>query len=233
MSVKQSKKFFKNVILITDSWAWDNIFKDLNLPFTDIKILLDDLNIDTRLWSISKAYAIKEMKTPFLHIDSDVYIWKKLNDKFLKTELLVQSKEGFIDKDQYLLYHAMYWDYNKFFKGKNKYLDKFDPNKREIFAYNTGIIGGNNIDFLNRYAHNMIDICNIYNDNSKYINNLSIAFLEQTLLLMMSERYKIKKEFLIDNNIEQDFYTHLAGNTKRNKKLMEFLQIKYESLYEN
>lgn len=227
-SVNLSKKFFKNVILITDDWSWENIFKDLNLPFDDVKLILN-INISEKLWSISKAYAIKNMTEPFLHIDSDVYIWKKLNNKILNSELLVQSEENFDDKNQYLLYHSMYWEYNKFFKGSNKYLDKFNPNKRKNYAYNTGVIGGNDLKFLHNYADNMIDIFNIYNEYDN-LGNLNVAFLEQTLLLMMSEKYNINTNFIIEKNIKQDYYTHLAGDTKRNKKIMEYLEIKYNSI---
>lgn len=230
-SVKLSKKFFKNVILITDNWAWENLFKELNLPFTDVQMFSDEINIDTKLWSISKAYAIKTMKTPFLHIDSDVYIWKKLKKEFLNADLLVQSEENIKSRDQYLLYHSTYWDYNNSFIKSNKYLDDFNPNERDIYAFNCGVIGGNNVKFLHDYADNMIEIFNIYNKRKEKIEKLSVAFLEQTLLLMMAEKNNINVEFLIKDGIKQDYYTHLAGGTKRNKKIMEYLKIKYESTF--
>ncbi|MDB4493385.1 hypothetical protein N9216_02100, partial [Pseudomonadales bacterium] len=71
-SVKLAKLHFKNVVLVTDTWAWDNIFSKLDLPFDEVKLTLDSIDENTNMWAISKAHAILEMSEPFLHIDSDV-----------------------------------------------------------------------------------------------------------------------------------------------------------------
>lgn len=230
-SVELSSKNFNNIILCTDTWSYENLFKEINLPFTDVKIILDNILLDTNLWSISKAYAIKEMTEPFIHIDSDVYIWKKLNENYLKSEVLVQSEEGIFDKDQYILYHGLNWEYKYYFKGSNKYLDEFEPCKTDIYAYNCGILGGNNVDFLKDFAENMIKICEIYNEKPSKLYNVSVAFLEQTLLMMMCQKHNIDVNILLKNNENQNFYTHLAGSTKKDKKLMILLSKKYNQIF--
>ena len=49
-SVKLSKQNFKKVVLVTDSWAWENIFKDLKLPFDEVKLSLDGIKHNTDIW---------------------------------------------------------------------------------------------------------------------------------------------------------------------------------------
>ena len=41
-SVKSAKLHFKNVVLVTDTWAWDNIFSKLDLPFDEVLPLLNN-----------------------------------------------------------------------------------------------------------------------------------------------------------------------------------------------
>ncbi len=232
-SVKLSKLYFNEVILVTDNWSWKNIFKKLKLPFDNILTKLDDIIISEKLWSISKAYAIKYMENPFIHIDSDVFIWKKLKDDFLKADILVQNEEGIKDKNQYLLYIGLEWDYINYLNGTCEYLNNFNAKDRDVSAYNCGIIGGNNIDFLKKYADEMINLSVEYSLKDKYINCYTTAWLEQALLYSMCEKHNIDVKLLInDLTMEQNFYTHLAGQTKRNPLLIKKLKNKYNILFE-
>jgi hypothetical protein len=234
-SVRLSKENFKKVVLVTDTWAWNNIFKNLNLPFDEVKLSLDKIDHSTTIWSISKAYSILEINDPFLHIDSDVYIWKKLPDEFLDVSVLVQDSEGIHNRDQYILYLGLEWDYKKYLNGKNKYLDNSNLKDKDIHAWNTGIVGGNNIDFLHNWANEFIKISNLYDliiSSEEYQTPYLVCFIEQTLIMLMSEYHSIKvTPILSSRNEEQDLYTHLMSSSKRDREMMRLLANKHQGLF--
>lgn len=234
-SVNLSKKNFKKVVLVTDTWAWENIFKELELPFDNIILSLDDINHSTDHWSISKAYAILEVKDSFIHIDSDVYMWEKLSDKILCKDVLVQDGEGIYNKDQYMMYLGLEWDYQKYLKGKNIYLDNSNLFKRKIYAWNCGIVGGTNVEFLHKWASEMIKVTTLYDTlqfKNQYKNPYIPVWTEQTLLMLMSELENIEVTPLLSNRDElQNTYTHLMGDSKRNVSIMDRLNKKHNQLF--
>lgn len=234
-SVRLSKKNFKKVVLVTDSWAWENLFKDLNLPFDEVKLSLDGIDHSTDIWSVSKAYSVLEMSEPFVHIDSDVYIWKPLSTTFLNSEVLVQDGEGKIDRDQYTLYLGLEWDYQRYLNGMNKYFNNSNLKDRDVYAWNCGIIGGTDVKFLHKWAKEMIEVSNLYDTIIKkqnYRNSYLVVWVEQTLLLLMAEYHNVEVVPILNYREEpQDFYTHLMGSSKRDVEMMKLLDKKHKKLF--
>lgn len=234
-SVKLSKQNFKKVVLVTDSWAWENIFKDLKLPFDEVKLSLDGIKHNTDIWSVSKAYSVLEMDEPFLHIDSDAYIWKPLSTEFLTKDVLVQDGEGKIDRDQYTLYLGLEWDYQKYLKGTNKYLDNSNLKDRDVYAWNCGIVGGTNVEFLHKWASEMISTSNLYDSirtQNQYRNSYLVVWVEQTLLLLMAEMEGVEvTPILKERNEPQTFYTHLMGSSKRDVVMIDGLNKKHKLFF--
>ena len=234
-SVRLSKQNFKKVVLVTDSWAWENLFKDLNLPFDEVKLSLDGIEHSTDIWSVSKAYSVLEMDEPFIHIDSDAYIWKPLSTTFLNSPVLVQDGEGKIDRDQYTLYLGLEWDYQKYLNGRNKYFNNSNLKDRDVYAWNCGVIGGTDVKFLHKWAKEMIEVSNLYDTIIKkqnYRNSYLVVWVEQTLLLLMAEYHNVEVVPILNYREEpQDFYTHLMGSSKRDVEMMKLLDKKHKKLF--
>jgi hypothetical protein len=235
MSVKLAKQNFKKVVFVTDTWAWENLFKKLNLPFDEVKLSLDDITHTTDVWSVSKAYAILEMDAPFLHIDSDVYLWTELPNHILNKPILVQDAESILqDRTVGQVYLALEWEYNTYLKSTSSYLDNSNFINRDVFGYNCGVVGGNDVKFLNKWASEMIKVTSAYDEfkkTSKYNNHYIAVWVEQSLLLVMSDFYKVQVTELIDRNQPQNFYTHLMGSSKRDVEMMKLLDKKHEKLF--
>lgn len=231
VSVKLARRHFTKVILVTDTWAWKNLFEPLGLPIDDVRIILDDLDCTTDMWSISKAYSIMEMEEPFVHLDSDVYLWTELNEEILESKVFAQSREGKWDTYQDQIYTKRSDDYHRNFEGGCKYFNNFRAENLEHLAYNTGVVGGNDLGFLKTWAENMIYLANLY--DSKFKSNefigeryLAVVWVEQALIRAMEivDGYQIKV-VLEDPSIEQEHYTHLCGASKKKKEYMESLRI--------
>ena len=231
VSVKLARRHFARVILVTDTWAWKNLFEPLDLPIDDVRIILDDLDCTTDMWSISKAYSIMEMEEPFVHLDSDVYLWEELSEEILCSKVFTQSREGKWDPYQDQIYTKRSDDYHRNFEGGCKYFNNFRAENLEHLAYNTGVVGGNDLGFLKNWAENMISLANLY--DSKFKSNefigeryLAVVWVEQALIRAMEivDEYQIIV-VLDDPSIDQEHYTHLCGASKKKKEYMESLRI--------
>jgi hypothetical protein len=235
-SVKSAKLHFKNVVLVTDTWAWDNIFSKLDLPFDEVKLTLDSIDENTNMWAISKAHAILEMSEPFLHIDSDVYIWEALDKKYLMSNLLVQSNESSESDIQSDFYNQLEQLHLLYFNGTNVYLDNSNMSERNIYAYNCGVVGGTDVEFLRKWAGQMIETANSIDYIMPSINELTnsgdiMVWVEQTLLMLMAEHHMVDVSELVEIGVEQSYYTHFCGNVKRDVNLMKALNVKLNGLF--
>ena len=235
-SVKSAKLHFKNVVLVTDTWAWDNIFSKLDLPFDEVKLTLDSIDENTNMWAISKAHAILEMNEPFLHIDSDVYIWEALDKKYLMSDILVQSNESSESDIQSDFYYSLYEIHNVYFKGTNTYLDNSNMSERNIYAYNCGVVGGTDVEFLRTWASQMIEAANSIDFIMPPSNELTnpddiMVWVEQALLMLMAEHHMVDVSELVEIGVEQSYYTHFCGSVKRDVNLMNDLHVKSSTLF--
>ena len=236
-SVKSAKLHFKNVVLVTDTWAWDNIFSKLDLPFDEVKLTLDSIDENTNMWAISKAHAILEMNEPFLHIDSDVYIWEALDKKYLMSNLLVQSNESSESDIQSDFYNQLEQLHLLYFNGTNVYLDNSNMSERNIYAYNCGVVGGTDVEFLRKWAEQMIETANLIDTIIPSIDKLGfnpsdvMVWVEQTLLMLMAEHHMVDVSELVEIGVEQSYYTHFCGNVKRDVNLMKALNVKLNGLF--
>lgn len=92
------------------------------------------------MWAYSKIHTYSLQKEPFLHVDGDVFIWKPFDAALLNSSLIVQNRE-----DNLSFYkHSI----NTIEKYAQIIPDWVSHLKQSPSAYNVGIIGGNNIDFL-------------------------------------------------------------------------------------
>ena len=203
-------KNYGEVHMITDSNSIDS-FKDIK--FTTITTDLDSLPQHNHNWALGKIQAyriIAEKNQPFLHLDYDVFIWEKLPEDFLKNEVFAQEKENDIK-----LYNIEQLRINI----KNNYILNFNFNK----AYNMGIFGGNNTEFIKKYAESS------YNFSTDEENKISFQYqnnscfhcvavtCEQYYLHQASKYWNIPVSVLFNSYLSTNnnkCYTHLIGYKK-------------------
>ena len=212
------KKNFKNVNLITDSIS-KKYFE--NIPWDSITTELDIVPEDyPSVWSLSKLYAYKiitNKNEPFIHVDNDVILWKGLDDDFLKSEVFAQSPED-----------AATWLYEpeKLYNNcPNLYVLE---NRNFLSAYNVGIFGGTNIDFIKEYSEQSIKF--VEDPNNKkfwqeykgYANHWSKATTaEQWFLGALAEYNNIKVNTLFPKvafpspeEAKAKYYTHMMDKKR-------------------
>jgi len=79
LSSNQLSKHHSNLELYTDTFGYEILIKKLDLPYTKVYVVLDELNsYNPNLWAISKIKTYELQTEPFLHVDGDVFVWDSL-----------------------------------------------------------------------------------------------------------------------------------------------------------
>lgn len=239
-SCLQAKKYYDRVELVTDQFGAELLVNQLNLPYTSLKVELDQLNdYHTSLWALGKIYAYQLQQEPFIHIDSDVYIWSRFREEIEQATLNAQHEE------------KGYEMYNEILR----WLDDFDylpevfiKDQREdaiIVAANAGIMGGNDPTFFQELWQ---EVKTFLDRNHSKIDTIRTGFLnvlyEQYLFARLAKERAIPITYLFDEvspayNQLREFYSvpyrskyiHLVGTMKQQLKDCEWLAFQLRSTY--
>jgi hypothetical protein len=244
LSCHQFRKYYDEVELVTDRDGYDLLINKLGLPYTDVKIVLDDLNhYHPDLWAIGKLYAYSIQESPFIHADGDVYIWEKFSNDFQNASLLCQRKEegpafaGF--------YSSVFFQMCQHLDYYPDVLDKSIIKNNGIVAVNAGIIGGNNVDFYKHYTKKVFEFID---KNASSLNKIDVGssniIFEQFVYHALSEEKGepisyFRPEVNEYLNEFTDFsgvpfrtkYIHPPGSLKRCKYLVDSLEYRVQADY--
>lgn len=226
---------YKNVYLVTDTKSkpmFDHI------PFTETFTVLDDLleldNKYQKYWSLGKIKTMEfaaSKNRPFVQIDYDVFIKKPLPNWLTSADLFCQSPEP-VDIFEYDL-NTFYSKYNYLGYASNKVAN----------AYNCGIFGVNDLNFIKRFCKSVFDF--VLHPNNDWVFDSRLAsfqcaiWAEQYYLACAAEQEKIEVKLLFDsyNNAEnaklsaQYGYVHLMvskNNPVRIEQITSFAKRLYE-----
>ena len=212
LSLYHSKKWFKDVELVTDEKGYKFLIEELQLPFTNVVVELNKLDyIHKQHWSLGKIYACKIQKEPFMHQDFDVVWFKKPKQKLLSADAAFQSKESDESFHSYyrpLMNHAKLNDF-----ALNEYC-----NLDVVRAYNCGIMAFNNLSILDKWWELALDYAE--KNNTDMGIEFPPIFVEQFLVHYLCEHYKFKVETIGENWVEPELaydwgYMHLIAASKR------------------
>lgn len=205
-----ANEVFESTQFVTDTQGLE-IADRLGWRYTSYVNALDGLAPPglRHIWALGKLMALTLQEEPFCHLDNDVYIQKPLPDRIKMAAMFAQSK----DIPEYYLGRDM-----EAALGVAGF-------KRGAVAYNVGIIGGSDIERVNRYANQALDIAGRF--DSCVINGTTTSMvLEQYFLGEFAKREKIRVEELIPlfhtkEDLDEVGYTHLIGKTKRDPRWVE------------
>lgn len=210
ISVRNFKKFYKNVYLITDSDGFE-AFKDLN--FTEVYPVLENINQKYKdVWSIGKLHAIKyiaEKNEQFCHADFDFLITKELPKRILDANVFVQSIEYDLKRLKYNTdhYEAL---------CKNKYLAEDKSYK----AFNCGIVGGKDCPFFYEYASTAIQMIEDPENEDLWLKNYpefetwtKAVLAEQYYIACAFKKCNIYPKLIFDNSMKN--YEPLGPEARR------------------
>jgi hypothetical protein len=192
------------------------IFEDLGW-FDAVHEAMGEIeHLPTRHWAVAKMVAFAAQDGPFLHIDNDVLLNKPLPKKTLCSPVLVQCVEKWQDfKGNY----GPQLEAVKARPEKPKWWQASWPITRgKAFAYNTGIMGGCDIGFIQDYARSGIDYMLQHGADLVDVNTT----IEQAYLAMCAAAQGEPVTCLLtdwrNNRQARELgYVHYWGGTKRDR----------------
>lgn len=246
LSCLKLKEHYDNLHLFTDSQGKKILVEYLNLPYKEVHVCYDDINYAESLWAIPKILTYAQQNEPFIHVDGDVFTWRKFSKEQEGAVLVVQNKEKGTD-----YYKGMM----EAIKKELHYMPvslKNELNKASASAYNAGVMGGNDIAFFKAYTQEALQLID-QNYKTGEGNQPSINFnilFEQVLFYALAEKEEKKviclfKKVFEDNGYSgKDFadftavpyiktYLHLIGPHKRNKHTCELMSMTLFKEYPN
>jgi len=249
LSFETARKHYPKTHLVTDTNGARILSELLGLEFDSISTHLDCLDCaDPRWWALGKIYAYRMQEEPFVHIDSDVYMWEPLSPELETSSVIAQNPEYFTLGKSW--YHPE--KFMKISRSKGwlpEELDWFIGSGKCQKAECCGIFGGCDLDFIRFYANRAINLVE-HPVNSHVWSQIGgdNILVEQYYLSACLEYYRsIRGNRFADIDIgyvfessEEAFrpgvaesvgFTHLIGGAKRNSSLLERLSRRVERDY--
>ncbi|HTW25833.1 MAG TPA: DUF6734 family protein [Acetobacteraceae bacterium] len=155
ISVGSAQRHYRDTLLVTDTPGRRLLVDRLGLAFADVSTELDRLrDHDPGWWMLGKLVAYGLQDAPFVHVDNDVFLWKRLPPRLEAAAVLAQNPERHVGGD-YRPAEVMAamratggvvppeWEWGCSLGG-------------DIPAENCGILGGTATGFLQHFARTAI-----------------------------------------------------------------------------
>jgi hypothetical protein len=224
----------------------------IGLEFESVSTELDGLEFyDPTWWALGKLWTYRLQTEPFVHIDSDVFLWKRLPERLEKAPVVAQNPEHFTGgvsfyKPELIEYYL------------KRATDGWLPEEWQWYRLRggiqngscCGIMGGNHIDFINHYASTAITlITHPTNERGWYLvgdKSDHNILAEQYLLTACVEFHcshsdspfsDLRIEYLFGsvneahdrNRALRAGYTHMLSSAKRHELLCQRLEKRVET----
>jgi len=159
VSVRAAGRYYPDTVLITDKPGKKLLVDQLGLEFASVSTELERLNhVNSVWWALGKLVAYSLQDRPFIHLDTDVFLWKPLPGHLAESPVITQCFEGFHGHDsgyrpqdierafaQQGLKLPVEWEWARAGGGL-------------VPSENCGILGGCHIEFLRHYSRTAIDL---------------------------------------------------------------------------
>ncbi|MDR6951247.1 hypothetical protein J2X65_000595 [Ancylobacter sp. 3268] len=158
LSVELASRHHADTCLVADDEAAAVLVDALGLRFGSVSLALNALDAhDPDWWAIGKLYAQAGQDRPYVHIDSDVFLWEPLPEPLLRTAVFAQNPEISLYGASYYRPESIEHDIRRHGGWMPEEFEHYMPFGGELRAENCGIVGGTRVDFLRYYAQRAID----------------------------------------------------------------------------
>ncbi len=238
LSVELARRHYPDTTLVTDDDGARLLVDQLKLPFGRISLELNTLrDHDPDWWALGKLYAYRLQTEPFVHIDADVFLWKRLPPELEVAPVFAQSPEAF-DPDGDTHWYPLR-PVERTFRDTG-WLPAawrwYSSGARPLIAANCGIVGGNRVDVLREFASEGIRTVESPANAAGWATwddkGFCNVLVEQFLLNAVAEHADVRVAYLFPSDAaaydpraaDAAGYTHLIGGAKRNPELMADLE---------
>jgi len=251
LSFETVRAIYPETGLYTDSPGADLLVEGLGLNFQSVSTQLDTLQgHDPGWWALGKLFAYASESEPFIHFDSDVFLWRALPEEITASALVAQSPEVLTEERK--LYYRPEVLESAVAKAGKGWLPKEWIWYRNAFpgvpyAVCCGILGGHDLEFIHRYAGLAFEMLGRA-ENAGAISAIErkhdhMVLTEQFLLAAVLEYersvlgstrevgYLFSSPECANTEAPRLGYTHFIGGSKRNPRLIAKVEDRVRSKY--
>lgn len=206
LSCLQAKKILGPITLVTDLKGKEILIDKLKLPYDEVSTVLETKLDDypPQLWALAKIYTYSIQKEPFLHLDGDVFFWKKPDAELLSSPLIAQNLDVNLQ-----IYRVALNEVNEQFACIPSLFAKEKYEHTNLYASNAGLLGGSAPGFFDDYAAAAFGFIN---ENKQYLHkvntgNLNFIF-EQYLFYALAAQKAIPVSYYkrpVNNPVFKDY----------------------------
>ncbi|HKA20507.1 MAG TPA: DUF6734 family protein [Blastocatellia bacterium] len=248
LSLHRASQFYPDTCLVTDDTGARILIERLQLPFVHVSTALNRIrNDDADWWSLGKIEAYRLQVEPFVHVDADVFLWKRFAPEVERADVFAQNPEPITPGA------TLYTPEEVERVIGNGWLPKEWSWYRGLPKSESqccGVFGGNRIDFIKHYANTALRIIRDPRNRSAMRGlaekSRHMMLIEQYVLTACVEYHRRQKrsryggielrhvfatleEALSPYGPRKAGFTHLAGGAKRSPRVSRDLQTRVQN----
>lgn len=160
LSLRLARAHYAETVLITDGPGKALLVDNLGLSFTHVSTELDRLrNEYAGLWALGKLVTYSLQEKPFVHLDTDVFLWRPLPGRITSAPVLAQNPESYNLEDEWSGPRVIE---NAFAREGLELPPEWEWSRshreHQFREANCGILGGMNAGFIQHYARVALDL---------------------------------------------------------------------------
>jgi hypothetical protein len=245
LSVYAARQHYPHTRLVTDEEGARILVDELQLPFESVSTALDAIGGENpNWWALGKIEAYHLQKKAFIHIDADVFLWKRLAPELETADLIAQNPEGIdLERGCYCpkeFERSIGWPANGWLPQEWTWYRQSAISPQ---AQCCGIFGGGQIDFINHFAQTALRIVRHPRNRAgwRQLPGKHMLLIEQYLLSAMIQYHRRRKksrlrttgisyvfptieDAFVPERVTEVGFTHLASGAKRNPRVARDLE---------
>jgi len=199
LSAATIRKYHNDFLFITDRRGKE-LAEACELPYTEIQCVGESFDSDPHFWIHSKIHAYSNIHEPFIHYDTDLFLWDALPANFLANDVVAFHSETYV--------WGKYEEYNKNLVDAGFTLPPFMQTYwTSRMPINMALFGGNNWKVINEYGAIIQQFIkdhagfNSTTDSQKHSLDKSIALIEQLWVsYIIQDKFKVPITTLLTEN---------------------------------
>jgi hypothetical protein len=248
LSVHTARQHYPDTLLVTDDEGARILVDELQLPFERVSTALNALErANAEWWALGKIEAYRCQREPFIHIDTDVFLWKPLAAELESADVFAQNPEPITlgascyrpeELEHALRFPARGWLPKEWIWYRRQ-------SAAAPRAECCGIFGGCAVDFINHYAETALRLLRDARNRAglrTFPGKIGhMILIEQYLLTACIEYHREHRQSpfhgieirYVFNTIGEAFrpecataagFTHLAAGAKRSARVARDLE---------
>lgn len=254
LSVERARVHYPQTALYTDDAGARMLVDGIGLHFGHVSTSINQLeNADPGWWALGKLWTYALQTEPFVHIDSDVFLWKPLPEEMVQADIFIQNPEHFNRG-------AFFYQPEVLEAAIDGVPGGWMPKEWEWYRSNgevqqgecCGVFGGKRVDFINHYARQALKLLDHPANRAAFRTmggkSEHMILIEQYLLSACIQYHRQRQDSpyrylnvaYLFSSIDEAFnpdnaskvgFTHLLAGAKRNRYVTDKLERRVETDY--